>query len=101
MYQEEPEELRIYTDSDWASDEKTRRFMSAHMERFGEHLLDSGSAKQTTIALSSGEAEYYSLTRGAAIALLTKHMLQSIGFNSIDHQTSNAHRRRSSERHSQ
>ena len=81
--QEEPEEFQVYTDSDWASDAVTRRSMSCHMERFGEHLLDSGCAKQSTVALSSGEAEYYSLTRGAAIGLLTKHILQCVGFNRV------------------
>ena len=38
--QEEPEEFQVYTDSDWASDAVTRRSMSCHMERFGEHLLE-------------------------------------------------------------
>ena len=35
----------------------------------GKHLIKAWSATQASIALSSGEAEYYGVVRGAGIAL--------------------------------
>ena len=94
--QDDPEEFQVYTDSDWASDAVTRRSMSCHMERFGEHLLDSGCAKQSTVALSSRSRvlllDKRSYNRTADQAHLTMCRVQSS-------QTGHADRLDSSERH--
>ena len=56
--------------------------MSAYAERFGNRLIDTSCAKQSIVALSSGEAEYYALalTRGAAAGLMSGQVYKAIGF---------------------
>ena len=46
---------------------------------FGSHLIKSWSSTQAAIALSSGEAEYYSLVKGSSIALGMKALLIELG----------------------
>ena len=58
-YQEAPKELVVYTDSDWASDTRSRK------------MIETSCAWQSTAALSSGEAEYYALTRGVAAGVMS------------------------------
>ena len=81
--QDLPTEHVVYTDSDWASDKRTRKSMSSYTERFGQHLIDSSCARQSVIALSSGEAEFYALTRGAAAGIMSKRVWQIIGYANI------------------
>ena len=45
----------------------------------GKHLLRHGSTLQSTTALSSAEAEYYALTKGAAYALGIQSMFRDWG----------------------
>ena len=71
------------TNSDWAADKKTRKSMSSYTEKFGMHLIDSSCARQSVVALSSGEAEYYALTRGAAAGRMTVQIWEVIGFPGI------------------
>ena len=40
--------------------------MSCYVEMFGKHMIETSCARQSTVALSSGEAEYYALTRGVS-----------------------------------
>ena len=82
--QDQPSEYCVYTDSDWASDRQTRKSMSSYAEKFGEHLVETSCARQTVVALSSGEAEFYAMTRGAAAGLMSQQILQSIGFSKLD-----------------
>ena len=79
-YQEQPDEAVVLTDSDWGACKRTRKSMSSYAERFGKHLIDSSCAKQSVIALSSGEAELYALVRGAAAGLLTVQVWERVGF---------------------
>lgn len=53
--------------------------MSCYAVKYGLHLLDTSCARQTVIALSSGEAGYYALTRGASAGLLVKGVYEEIG----------------------
>ena len=78
--QDAPSEIAIFTDSDWATDKATRRSMSAYAEKFGSHLIETSCARQTVVALSSGEAEYYSMTRGGAAGLLSKQIWEGLGY---------------------
>ncbi|CAE7276044.1 true, partial [Symbiodinium sp. CCMP2592] len=78
-YQEQPEEAVVLADSDWGACKRTRKSMSSYAERFGKHLIDASCAKQSVIALSSGEAEFYALVRGAAAGLLTAQIWERIG----------------------
>ena len=45
----------------------------------GSHLLKSWSSTQQTVALSSGEAEYYGVVKGASIGLGMSAMLKDVG----------------------
>ena len=45
----------------------------------GKHLLKSWSTNQSVVALSSGEAEYYSMVKGGSIGLGFQAMLQEFG----------------------
>ena len=47
--------------------------------RLGSYCVKTWSTTQSVIALSSGEAEYYGLVKGAAEALGVKSMLEDFG----------------------
>ena len=68
--------LRVHTDSDWAGEAVTRRSTSGMVIRRGSHLIRHSSTLQTSIGLSSAEAEYYAMTKGAACALGSQSMLR-------------------------
>ena len=79
-YQETPKSVCVMSDSDRATCKTTRKSMSSSMERFGAHVIDASYARQSVVALSSGEAEFYALTRSAAIGRTTKQIWDVIGF---------------------
>ena len=79
-YQDAPKELVVYTDSDWASDTRTRKSMSCYVEMFGKHMIESSCARQATVALSSGEAEFYALTRGVAAGIMSQQIWEIINY---------------------
>ena len=78
--QECPREITVYTDSDWATDKATRKSMSSYSEFFGRHLIETSCARQSVVALSSGEAEYYALTRGVAAGLMSQQVWEVMNF---------------------
>ena len=57
--------LLAYADSDWAGDKMTRKSTSGGVLMLGSSLLKSWSSVQTTIAMSSGEAELYAMIKAA------------------------------------
>ena len=59
-------QLRGYTDSNWAGCPVTRRSTTCTHLAIGKHPIYSGSSTQTIIALSSGEAEFYGGVRTAS-----------------------------------
>ena len=61
--------LQVHVDSDWAGDLLGRKSTTGVTARRGKHLLRNMSCLQTLVALSSGEAEYYILIRGACTSL--------------------------------
>ena len=79
QYQELPSHIEIYVDTDFAGCSKTRKSTSGGVAKYGEHLLKTWSTTQSVIALSSGEAEYYGLVKGASQGLGLKAMLQEAG----------------------
>jgi hypothetical protein len=58
-----------HVDSDWAGCRKTCRSTSGGAIRLGAHTIIAWSQSQAVVALSSGEAELYALTKGAAHVL--------------------------------
>ena len=73
--------LETYTDTDWAGCTRTRKSTSGGCIMLGAHLIKAWSATQASIALSSGEAEYYGVVRGAGIALGMQALYKDIGLN--------------------
>ena len=56
-------------DSDWAGCDLTRKSTSGNAAYLGKSCVRTTSTTQSVIALSSGEAEFYSLVRGASTGL--------------------------------
>ena len=73
------EGLEAYTDTDWAGCTRTRKTTSGGCLMVGQHLIKAWSATQASIALSSGEAGYYGVVRGAGIALGIQALYRDIG----------------------
>ena len=67
------------TDSDWAGDKVSRKSTSGGCVMLGNHVIKSWSTNQSVIALSSGEAELYALTRGVSQCLGIQSMLMDLG----------------------
>ena len=67
--QAKPSKLRIQVDSDHAGDAMTRRSTTGMVALYGLHVLKHSSNVQSTIALSTGESEYYALVKGGSVGL--------------------------------
>ena len=72
-------EISVWIDSDHAGCNRTRKSTSGGVIMFGKHLIKSWSTNQKVIALSSGEAEYYSMVKGGSIATGIQAMMQELG----------------------
>ena len=68
-YQRPPENLSVIVDTDYAGCRRTRRSTNGGMIIHGRHLIKSWATTQTVVAMSSGEAEFYGLTKGACEGL--------------------------------
>ena len=80
-FQSQVHAVNIFTDLDWAGDKVTRKSTSGGILQLGNHCLKSWSSTQTVIALSSGEAEFYSITKGAAQGMGLQSLLQDMGIS--------------------
>ena len=67
--------LEVYTDSDWASDQTTRKSTSGAMIRAEGMRLHAHSRSQASAALSSCEAEVMAASEGIKEALLLQEVL--------------------------
>ena len=76
---QQAESFEIYSDTDWAGCVKTRKSTSGGCLMMGSHLLKSWSSTQGLISLSSGEAEFYGVTKAAGIALGMKALMRDLG----------------------
>ena len=77
-FQEPVTYLDAWTDSDWAGCVKTRKSTNGALLH-GSHLIKSWSSTQSTIALSSGEAEFYGIVEGAAVILGHVSLMKDLG----------------------
>ena len=75
IYQEEYEDISIWTDSDWAGDRIERKSTSGGVVMLGNHCIKTWSSIQKTVALSSAEAEYVAMVKGGSIGLGIRSML--------------------------
>ena len=75
-----PRNIQIYTDTDWAGCIRTRKSTQGGVVMLGGCCVKSWSSTQSLIALSSGEAEYYGVVKGASVGLGVQAMLRDLGF---------------------
>ena len=66
-------------DSDFAGDIKNRKSTTGQILRLGKHVVKTSSNLQSTVSLSSGEAEYYGMVKGAASPLGLQALLADWG----------------------
>ena len=78
-WQDEQQGISTYVDSDWAGCIKTRRSTSGGMVKLGQHLLCHWSSTQTSVALSSGEAELNAIVKGASEMIGILNMARACG----------------------
>ena len=71
--------LEVYTDSDWASDQVTRKSTSGAVIMAEEMRLHAHSRGQASVALSSCEAEVMAASEGIKEALLLQEILMFVG----------------------
>ena len=80
-YQDQIESIDVWTDTDHAGCLSTRKSTSGGIIMLGSHCIKTWSVNQQVIAMSSGEAEYYGMVKGASNALGIAGMLKDIGLN--------------------
>eukprot|EP00971_Amphidinium_carterae_P340622 6479059-Amphidinium_carterae.1 len=78
-FQKPPNGIDVYTDSDFAGDVKERRSTSSCYVLAGKHLIRASTSTQSVIALSSGEAEFAALVKGASVAIGTRSFARDLG----------------------
>ena len=79
-WQAMPEVLDVFVDTDFAGCQTTRRSTSGGVALIGQCLIKHWSKTQTTISLSSGEAELHGIAYGAAQALGLQSLLLDLGW---------------------
>ncbi|KAG5869781.1 hypothetical protein JTB14_022626 [Gonioctena quinquepunctata] len=65
-----------YADADWARDRSDRKSNSGYLFKFMGAMFDWRCKKQTSVALSSTEAEFISLSEASQQAIYLKGLLQ-------------------------
>ncbi len=66
-YQKLPEKPTVWSDRDFAGCRWTRRSTSGGVDVFGKHCIKTYSQTQETVALSSGESEFYGIAKVATM----------------------------------
>lgn len=77
-YRPTPQNIDITVDTDHAGCLQTRKSTSGGIAMLGQHCIKTWSTNQQVIALSSGEAEFYGIVKGASIALGIAGMLDDM-----------------------
>jgi hypothetical protein len=73
------DKVMTYVDSDWAGCKSTRKSTSAGVMTWGKSILKSWSRTQGSVALSSGEAEFYAAIKGSAESIGCQSLLKDMG----------------------
>ena len=76
---QEATRIDVYGDTDWAGCPRTRKSTSGGAVMIGAHTIRTYSSTQTTVSLSSGEAEYYGLVKGAGAGLGHQAIMSDYG----------------------
>merc|ERR1711873_342837 len=78
-YQTHFKRIQVWVDTDYAGCKRTRKSTSGGVIMLGEHAIKTWSVTQAVIALSSGEAEYYGIVKGASAGLGVCSVLADLG----------------------
>ena len=78
-WQEPVRRLVVYSDSDWAGCVRTRRSTSGGAIMHGAHLLTHWSSTQSTVALSSAEAELNAVVKACSETLGLINLYADVG----------------------
>ena len=73
--------LEVYSDTDWAGCVRTRKSTSGGCLMLGAHVLKTWSATQASLALSTGEAEFYGVVKAAGVGLGMRARFRDIGLD--------------------
>jgi len=66
----------VFSDTDWAGCPRTRKSTSGGCVMLGSHVIKHWSSTQPSVTLSSGEAEFYGVVRGAGMGLGYQSLLR-------------------------
>jgi len=72
-------QLTGFSDSDWAGNPDDRRSTTGYAFSIGSGIISWSSKKQTTVSLSSTEAEYKALCAATCEAVWLRRILQDVG----------------------
>ncbi len=91
-WQSAPRAYDTFVDSDWAGCAASCRSTSGGAVKLGWHTVKTWSTTQATVAMSSAEAELFSLTKGAAVTLGLISIAKDLGmeFNATVHSDASA-----------
>ncbi len=70
-----PEKVAVLSDTDFAGRKHTRRSTSGGLVVFGTHSIKTYSRTHETVALSSGESEFYGIVKASTMGLGVKGSL--------------------------
>ena len=70
----------VHVPSDWAGQHQTCKSTRAGVAQRGSATLSAWSRTQQSVSLSSAEAELYALTSGISEGMVTKHLLEELGY---------------------
>ena len=79
-WQDMPDRIDVFVDTDFAGCKETRRPTSGGTVMLGDCCVKHWSKTQTTIALSSGEAELSGIAAGTAQALGIQSLMSDMGW---------------------
>ena len=78
QYQQQPKSIDVFVDADFAARETMLRSTSGVAEFFGKSPIEFGSSTQSVRALSTGESEFYAITKGSAHSLHSQAILKGV-----------------------
>ena len=78
-WQDSKVKLEMFSDSDWAGDQVSRKSFSGAALFNGSHLIKTFSKQQSVVALSSAEAELYALRKTTTEAIGIQSYLSYLG----------------------
>ena len=74
-----PAVLQGYSDSDWGSDADDRVSISGYAFFYGDGIISWSSKKQSSVALSSTEAEYMAMSHACKEAVWLRRLFDGVG----------------------